>query len=241
MSNGTAVAQSSTTPKVFMAINAVQADIAMTGISKDRKTDGYGAKYNFRGIDDVYNALSPVLAKHKLVIVPRYSDRNVIERTTGKGSIVFYTTVRGEFDFISAEDGSKYTCVTFGEAMDSGDKGTNKAMSIAYKYACFQVFAIPTEGDNDPDATVHPPIQPMQQQPMQQQNNFVGLPAPLDYVARSESNGKLYSNDNKRIFSPEQFQALCNSVLNGQYDKQKFMDQRRYFYSQAQWETLRNL
>ncbi|MFS0844210.1 MAG: ERF family protein [Roseburia hominis] len=29
--------------------------------------------------------------------------------------------------------------------MDSGDKATNKAMSVAFKYACFQVFCIPTE------------------------------------------------------------------------------------------------
>ena len=43
----------------------------------------------------------------------------------------------------------------FGEAMDSGDKATNKAMSAAYKYAAFQAFCIPTEGDNDADKTTH--------------------------------------------------------------------------------------
>ena len=39
--------------------------------------------------------------------------------------------------------------------MDGGDKATNKAMSAAYKYALLQTFAIPTEGDNDADATTH--------------------------------------------------------------------------------------
>jgi hypothetical protein len=39
--------------------------------------------------------------------------------------------------------------------MDSADKATNKAMSAAYKYACLQTFCIPTEGDNDADATTH--------------------------------------------------------------------------------------
>src|SRR5690606_36136914 len=34
-------------------------------------------------------------------------------------------------------------------------KATNKAMSAAYKYAAFQAFAIPTEGDNDADAHTH--------------------------------------------------------------------------------------
>lgn len=39
--------------------------------------------------------------------------------------------------------------------MDSADKSSNKAMSAAYKYAAFQAFAIPTEGDNDADAHTH--------------------------------------------------------------------------------------
>ena len=39
--------------------------------------------------------------------------------------------------------------------MDSGDKSSNKAMSAAYKYACFLAFAIPTEGDNDADSHTH--------------------------------------------------------------------------------------
>jgi hypothetical protein len=39
--------------------------------------------------------------------------------------------------------------------MDSGDKATNKAMSAAYKYAAFQAFSIPTESDNDADASTH--------------------------------------------------------------------------------------
>jgi hypothetical protein len=59
------------------------------------------------------------------------------------------------FDFVSADDGSMHEVVTFGEAMDSGDKATNKAMSAAYKYACMQAFCIPTEGDNDADAKTH--------------------------------------------------------------------------------------
>ena len=44
--------------------------------------------------------------------------------------------------------------------MDSADKATNKAMSAAYKYAAFQAFAIPTQGDNDADATTHEVLNP---------------------------------------------------------------------------------
>lgn len=110
----------------------------------------------FRGIDAVYNALAPALVKHGLVILPRIIERSVTERQTQKGGTLFYVVVKAEFDFIATEDGSKHTVATFGEAMDSGDKATNKAMSIAYKYAAFQAFCIPTEETAiDADAEVH--------------------------------------------------------------------------------------
>lgn len=138
---------------VYKAIAAVQGDLAKVGIAKANRNSQQG--YNFRGIDDVYAALSPLLAKHGLCVIPRVIDRTMLEKTTSKGNPLFYVTVHAEFDFVSAEDGSKHTAATYGEAMDSGDKATNKAMSAAYKYAAFMTFAIPTEGDNDADATTH--------------------------------------------------------------------------------------
>ena len=140
--------------EVYKAINAVQAELAKSGISKDRRNT-QGAGYNFRGIDDVYNALSPLLAKHGLCVLPRILTRQCEERQTKQGGVLFYVTVEAEFDFVASEDGSSHVVRTFGEAMDSGDKATNKAMSAAYKYAAFQAFAIPTEGDNDADAQTH--------------------------------------------------------------------------------------
>lgn len=139
--------------KVYQAICQVQRGLAATGISKARRNTQQG--YNFRGIDDVYNVLSPMLADAGLCILPRMLARTCEERQTQKGGTLFYVTVEAEFDFVAAEDGSKHTVKTFGEAMDSGDKATNKAMSAAYKYAAMQAFAIPTEGDNDADAHTH--------------------------------------------------------------------------------------
>ena len=139
--------------KVYQAINAVQMALVAEGISKDRRNQQQG--YNFRGIDDIYNAVSPILAKSGLCILPRVLSRDCIERQTQKGGTLFYVTVEVEFDFVAAEDGTKHTVKTYGEAMDSADKATNKAMSAAYKYAIMQAFAIPTEGDNDADAHTH--------------------------------------------------------------------------------------
>jgi len=143
---------------VYACIAAVSAEIAKTGIAKDRKNAQQG--YSFRGIDEVFNALAPLLAKHQLVILPRILSRECVERTSKSGSAQFFVIVEAEFDYVSAADGSKHTVRTFGEAQDSADKATNKAMSAAYKYAAFQTFCIPTEGDNDADATTPEPSVP---------------------------------------------------------------------------------
>jgi hypothetical protein len=139
--------------KVYKAINDVQKALAKVGVGKDSTNQAQGFK--FRGIDAIYNALAPALATNGLCILPRMLSRTVEERTTGNGKALFYVTVDAEFDFVAVEDGSKHTVKNYGEAMDSGDKATNKAMSAAYKYACLQTFCIPTEGDNDADATTH--------------------------------------------------------------------------------------
>ena len=127
--------------------------MAKTGLAKDSRNTQQG--YSFRGIDAVYNAVSPLLAEHGLCILPRVLARECVERQSNKGSALFYVTLEVEFDFVCSEDGSRHTIKTFGEAMDSADKATNKAMSAAYKYAVIQAFAIPTEGDNDADAHTH--------------------------------------------------------------------------------------
>ncbi|MCD6060632.1 MAG: single-stranded DNA-binding protein [Moraxellaceae bacterium] len=149
--------------KVYPAIAAVMADVAYEGIGKNRRNTQQG--YQFRGIDDVYNTLSSILAKHGLLMLPRILSRSCEERTTRNGSALFYVTVEAEFDLVAAEDGSKHTIRTYGEAMDSADKATNKAMSAAYKYAAMQAFCIPTEGDNDADSTTHDVTPAVQEAP----------------------------------------------------------------------------
>ena len=145
-----AATNKATAMNVYECIAAVSHEIGLEGIAKGRKNIQQG--YNFRGIDEVYNALAPILAKHKLVILPRILTRECVERTAKSGAAQFFVIVEAEFDLVSAHDGSKHVVRTFGEAQDSGDKATNKAMSAAYKYAAFQTFCIPTEGDNDADS-----------------------------------------------------------------------------------------
>src|SRR5574340_544080 len=102
--------------EVYRAINSIQAELATRGIGKDRRNEQQN--YKFRGIDDVYNAVSAIMAKHGLCILPRCTERTVTERQTAKGGVLFYVVVRCEFDFVAASDGSRHVVVTYGEAMD---------------------------------------------------------------------------------------------------------------------------
>ena len=141
-------------PHVIVAMNVVSARLAEEGIKKSRSNQQQG--YKFRGIDEVLNALSAIISSEKLVIIPHVESREVTERQTKSGGALFSVVVRVTYTFVSAEDGSRETIGPFdGEAMDSADKATNKAMSAAYKYMAIQTFCIPTEGDNDADATTH--------------------------------------------------------------------------------------
>ena len=143
-----------TAPHVIIAMNAVTAELAGEGISKSRANQQQG--YKFRGIDEVLNALSRIIADNKLVIIPHVQSREVTERQTKSGGALFSVVVNVTYTFVSAVDGTRETVGPFdGEALDSADKATNKAMSAAYKYMAIQTFCIPTEGDNDADATTH--------------------------------------------------------------------------------------
>ena len=140
---------------IYEAISRCMEEIGAVG--KDAVNKQQGFKY--RGIDAVMNAINPALVKNHMFIVPEVLDQQRQERTTNKGAVLIYSICRIKYTFY-AEDGSFIEAVTVGEGMDSGDKATNKAMAIAFKYACFQVFCIPTEEMKDPDEETPDPVKP---------------------------------------------------------------------------------
>lgn len=131
---------------IFESINAVMNDCGFIGKTSENTMQ----KYKFRGIDAVMNALNPALIKNKVFVVPEVMEQTREERTTTKGGLLIYSIIKVKYTFY-AEDGSSVTCCVIGEGMDSGDKASNKAMSAAFKYACFQTFCIPTEEMKDAD------------------------------------------------------------------------------------------
>ena len=135
-------------PAIYAALNAIMCDIGSIG--KERQNQQQ--HFMFRGIDQVMNTIKPLLAKHHVNIIPEVVDMRREERRTGSGGTLMYSILTIKHHFV-ATDGSEVVSTTIGEGMDSGDKASNKAMSIAFKYACFQVFCIPTEemAKEDPD------------------------------------------------------------------------------------------
>lgn len=141
------------------------------GIAKDRKNQHQN--YQFRGIDDVLNAVGPACAKFGVCVSPTIHDFEIRKEDFtdkyGNEKFRIHTTLKLRIEF-TAQDGSKHVAEAIGEAMDTqGDKATNKAMSIAFKYACFMGLVIPVEGaldDSDNDdkqpesASKSPPAAP---------------------------------------------------------------------------------
>lgn len=135
---------------IYEKLPAIMAEVE--AIEKGRKNQQQG--YSFRGIDDIYNALHDIFAKHKVFITSEIVTALREDRETKAGNALIYSIIDFRFSF-HAEDGSSVTTMQRGEAMDSGDKASNKAASVALKYALMQTLLIPTVDDKDPDTQAH--------------------------------------------------------------------------------------
>ena len=140
---------------IYEAIASIMAKGCAIGKEKRNQQQGF----LYRGIDDVMNAFNPLLSEHGVFVVPEVLEMSREERQTSKGGNLIYSVLRVKYTFYAA-DGSSVSAVVIGEGMDSGDKASNKAMAVAMKYAMFQVFCIPTEEMQDPDAQTPPPSMP---------------------------------------------------------------------------------
>ena len=130
--------------KIHSVIPLIMGEVG--AIEKSRRNQQQN--YSFRGIDDAYSAFQPLFAKYGVFVMPTVLTTTREERQTKNGGALIYTMITVKHSFY-ADDGSCLECVTIGEAMDSGDKSSNKAMSAAMKYALLEVFCVPTEADND--------------------------------------------------------------------------------------------
>lgn len=130
--------------KIYKQLSLIMAEIG--SVAKTRTNPQQG--YQFRGIDDFLLAAQPILAKHGVVFSIEVINQSREERATQKGGVLTYTILTIKYTFF-ADDGSSLVSTVVGEAMDSGDKSCNKAMSAALKYLLLQTFCVPTEEIKD--------------------------------------------------------------------------------------------
>lgn len=176
-------------PKIYEAICGVMSDIGI--VSKDKTCKSNFGSYKFRGIDDVMNALHPAMVKNKVFVVPEVLEMTREERKSKNGTTMLHSTCKVRYEFFTV-DGSCVESTTIGEGMDTGDKATNKAMSVAFKYACFQTFCIPTEDMDDPDAerpeeiTDKAPAGKKQDKPADMSKQQAGEPVPESQIRKDD-------------------------------------------------------
>lgn len=161
-------------PTVVEALNAVMAEVGAVG--KDKRNAQQG--FNFRGIDDVQNALHGPLARHGVLVVPEVVERLAETRKTRQGGDMNVVHLHVRFTF-HGPAGDSIGGSAWGEAQDSADKATGKAHSMALKTFLLEAFQIPTEDLADADATSEPAA-PARPQPMTAAREAEANPGALD-------------------------------------------------------------
>ena len=141
-------------PTIYMQIARILADLPAIGKNQRNQQQGF----SFRGIDDVLDALNPLLAKHGVFFVPTVLERQESARQTRNGGTMWVVDLHVQYTFYGPS-GDSIVASGWGEGTDSGDKATQKAMTGAMKYVLFQVFAIATneQAESDSDHTTPEP------------------------------------------------------------------------------------
>lgn len=134
--------------KIYAAMTKTMGEVGFIGKNNQARD------YKFRGIDDAYGALQLILAKHEVFTVSTILADRTEEKTSKNGNVIIYRILTIRYRFYCS-DGSYVDTETVGEGMDTGDKASNKAMSVAHKYALLQAFCVPTKEPKDPEHDDH--------------------------------------------------------------------------------------
>lgn len=118
------------------------------GLAKKDKNTSQG--FNFRGIDAVMNVVGPALRKHGGFIVPTLVSSESSVATSRNGGSLNIVRLQVSYAIFGSE-GEPIVGSVAAEAMDSGDKATAKAMSVAYRTFLLQLLCLPTD-EPDPDS-----------------------------------------------------------------------------------------
>jgi ERF superfamily len=134
---------------IHIGLARVAAELRAVGKDDAFRSTNAG-NYNYRGIDRVVNAVAPLLNRHGILMLPdvisvEYRD---VARTGGRSHECL---VRMLYTFVGPK-GDRLPVSVLGESLDTSDKSSAKAQSVAWRTAMIQTFHIATQ-DEDPDAT----------------------------------------------------------------------------------------
>jgi hypothetical protein len=131
---------------IVTLLHKVMLDV--TSIGKKDFNDFH--KFSFRGIDTVIENVGPSFRTHGIVVMPEVRHIDSIELTSKDGKRKRSVTLTVAYTF-HGPAGDSITAVVPGEANDTEDKATSKAMSVAFRTALLQVLSVPTN-ERDPHA-----------------------------------------------------------------------------------------
>ena len=135
---------------IFEVFADVKREVAPVGKDSENKQQ----HFKYRGVDAVVNAAADALDKHGVITAPllqsiEYGTVQVGQARTVMGHVKVQVIYR-----FYGPAGDHFDAHVPGEAMDSGDKATPKAMSVAYRIALIQALNLPT-GDPAPDSQTY--------------------------------------------------------------------------------------
>ncbi|MER5482979.1 ERF family protein [Streptomyces sp. NPDC002812] len=122
-------------------------------IAKGELYNQSGTRFNFRGVDTVVNVFGPVTLKHGVNVLSSEVAAEYGEKTTKSGSKMRECTALVHWT-IMGPMGDTLTLQTRGEALDTADKSTTKAQSVALRTLLLGFGLTPTH-DTEPDSERH--------------------------------------------------------------------------------------
>lgn len=143
----------SETPNVVQAVSKVMAELPAIG--KDGRAAANQGGYAYRGIEQITGHVQRLFAAHGVVMAPRVTSHEVIEITVNNKP---WSDTRLEVSYDVYGPGGVEDRITVGPiyaiGRDNSDKGANKAMTQAYKYALLQLLCISDSADDGDQASV---------------------------------------------------------------------------------------
>ena len=112
-------------PHVARAIAEIAGQLEQ--VAKREVKAGSGGTYSAFSVDDIYNAVRPLLASNGLALFPTGAKVEYVEHESSRGTTLTTARYHGRWVLVSSIDGSEQRMVFSVESRDAGDKATIQA------------------------------------------------------------------------------------------------------------------